>query len=206
MIKVCPRCQIPKELSTEFNSEGKYCKVCHNEKGREWRLKNPEKYKQSQNKECARRKPLRKGKETIIIDYSLFKSTNFFYQKRRKLNNYLWILEYLKTHPCVDCGESDPVILEFDHVRGEKKFNISHVLHQNALLGIQEEVKKCDIRCANCHRKRTAKVAGHLPHKILHEDYLNTPEGIALQSSLIQIRVRAGDRIKDKKGNLVNTI
>lgn len=202
MKKICPRCKIEKELPSEFNSEGKYCKPCHNQKGREWRLNNPEKYKKSQNAECAKRKSYRKGYKTINIDYSLFKSKNLFYQKRRKLINYLWVLDYLKSHSCVDCGEKDPVILEFDHVRGKKDFNISQVLHRGVSLStIQAEIKKCDVRCANCHRKRTAKVAGHLPYKILHENYLNSEEGVALQNDLLQVRMKKSDRVRDKKGN-----
>lgn len=72
------------------------------------------------------------------------------------------LLEYLRTHPCVDCGESDPVVLDFDHVRGVKVFNISNAVRQccsvETLLG---EIAKCEVRCANCHRRRTAKVLGH---------------------------------------------
>lgn len=69
-----------------------------------------------------------------------------------------FIVEYLKVHPCVDCGESDIIVLEFDHVRGEKKFNISSVFHNGiSLEKIKREIKKCEVRCANCHRKVTNK-------------------------------------------------
>lgn len=57
----------------------------------------------------------------------------------------------------VDCGEKDIVVLEFDHVRGEKKMNISSMVSAYCLKTIQGEIEKCDIRCANCHRKKTAK-------------------------------------------------
>ena len=41
------------------------------------------------------------------------------YARRDEARKY--ILDYLSTHPCVDCGESDIRVLEFDHVRGRKK-------------------------------------------------------------------------------------
>ena len=56
---------------------------------------------------------------------------------------------------CVDCGyKENPTALEFDHVRGEKTFTIS----KNPSLAwerIEEEIAKCEVRCANCHRIRT---------------------------------------------------
>jgi len=73
-----------------------------------------------------------------------------------------WILEYLSTHPCVDCGENDPVVLEFDHVRGRKKGAICAMVYHRgfSLKVIKAEVAKCEVRCANCHRRRTAKKFG----------------------------------------------
>jgi hypothetical protein len=38
---------------------------------------------------------------------------------------YVW--SYLSTHPCVDCGESNPIVLESDHVRGRKKMIVSQM-------------------------------------------------------------------------------
>jgi len=71
-------------------------------------------------------------------------------------NNF--IIEYLSSHPCIDCGESDIVVLDFDHVRGIKKNNISNMLTNKAsLTTLENEIEKCDIRCANCHRRKTAK-------------------------------------------------
>lgn len=68
-----------------------------------------------------------------------------------------WILTYLLDHPCVDCGESDPVVLDFDHVRDVKFKNISRLLKDGPMSVLQDEVLKCDVRCANCHRRKTAK-------------------------------------------------
>ena len=57
---------------------------------------------------------------------------------------------------CVDCGESNPVVLEFDHVRGEKAGNIADMVHRPLCVdAIKEEIRKCEVRCANCHRKKT---------------------------------------------------
>lgn len=80
--------------------------------------------------------------------------------KNREANqrNRRLLAEYLTEHPCVDCGEPELVVLEFDHVRGTKKRNISRMLECAMSWGaIMEEVEKCDVVCANCHRRRTAR-------------------------------------------------
>lgn len=58
----------------------------------------------------------------------------------------------------MDCGESDPIVLEFDHVQGKKRFSISECIYQNwSIEDLEKEMNKCEIRCANCHRRKTAK-------------------------------------------------
>lgn len=70
----------------------------------------------------------------------------------------LLILGHLQQNPCVDCGETDPVVLDFDH-RDEntKSFSVANgVSKRVSLEALIAEIAKCDIRCANCHRRRTA--------------------------------------------------
>lgn len=76
-------------------------------------------------------------------------------QKNREQKTNEYIRQYLLEHPCVDCGEDDIVVLEFDHVRGEKRGVIS-VLKRSSLKAVKEEIEKCEVRCANCHRRKTA--------------------------------------------------
>ena len=80
-------------------------------------------------------------------------------QKRQRLKKRRYSLEYLSSHPCVDCGETNPVVLEYDH-RRDKKFNIGTAISSSNLSWekIKLEIEKCDVRCANCHRKRHAKI------------------------------------------------
>ncbi len=74
--------------------------------------------------------------------------------------SHLFICDYLNTHPCVDCGETDIVVLEFDH-QDNKIAAVSKMLGAYASLkAIKTEVAKCEVRCANCHRRRTAKQFG----------------------------------------------
>ena len=63
---------------------------------------------------------------------------------------------YLRKHPCVDCGYSDPRALEFDHVREVKRSNISAMLTGYSWKSILTEIQKCDVRCGNCHQVKTA--------------------------------------------------
>lgn len=57
---------------------------------------------------------------------------------------------------CMDCKEKYPYyMLDFDHVRGNKNNNLSYMVRFDTIDDIHKEVEKCDIVCANCHRKRT---------------------------------------------------
>jgi CO dehydrogenase/acetyl-CoA synthase beta subunit len=70
---------------------------------------------------------------------------------------------HLKANPCVDCGETDIVVLEFDHIggAGTKHFNISDATrHGYSMKKLTEEIAKCEVRCANCHRKKTYERGG----------------------------------------------
>jgi hypothetical protein len=79
-----------------------------------------------------------------------------------------WLLNYLKTHPCVDCGEADPLVLELDHVRGAKTMAVATMLQRQVQLAkLEKEVAKCEVRCANCHRRKTAKQFKHLRYLLL---------------------------------------
>jgi hypothetical protein len=80
--------------------------------------------------------------------------------KTTRERNRDYINNYLRNHPCIDCGNNEIVVLEFDH-RSGKDYNISDMLGFSIEL-IQEEMEKCDIRCANCHRKKTALERGWL--------------------------------------------
>lgn len=67
--------------------------------------------------------------------------------------NAAFIWDYLAIHPCVDCGLSNPRLLEFDHVSGEKAFGLATAGSRGySRETIKAEIAKCDIRCANCHR------------------------------------------------------
>jgi hypothetical protein len=71
-----------------------------------------------------------------------------------------YVVDYLRAHPCTDCGESDPLVLEFDHL-GDKEFNVSYGIQNIGWKRVLEEIRKCDVVCANCHRRRTAAQRGH---------------------------------------------
>jgi hypothetical protein len=78
--------------------------------------------------------------------------------QRARIRNRQLKYEYLVSHPCIDCGESDPVCLDFDHREPSlKKMAVSTIVGKKSANKLLEEIQKCDVRCANCHRKRHAK-------------------------------------------------
>jgi hypothetical protein len=83
------------------------------------------------------------------------------YHRRTRNEKRREVYAYLLEHPCVDCGEPDPVVLEFDHVRGAKRLPVKRMLAGTySLKAIFEEIAKCEVRCANCHRRVTAERGG----------------------------------------------
>ena len=89
------------------------------------------------------------------------------YRRRGRTNsgnararNRKLLVDYLQNHPCVDCGEADIIVLEFDHLR-DKTGNIATMVNAaRSIAAIRAEIDKCEVVCANCHRRRTAQRDG----------------------------------------------
>lgn len=69
---------------------------------------------------------------------------------------------YLLSHPCVDCGESDIRVLDFDHrySRGKEAEVMRLAQHGHSFTRVMAEIAKCDVRCRNCHAKVTYERLG----------------------------------------------
>ena len=79
------------------------------------------------------------------------------------------MFNYLLKHPCIDCGETDVLALEFDHVHS-KKFDIGNALNNNVMIDlIKAEIKKCVIRCSSCHRIKTHKELNSWRYRLVME-------------------------------------
>jgi len=136
--KRCPKCE--RELSTEqFNKRANgrcyaYCKACQSLYLRNHYLKNA----------------------------ATYSNRRLESSRRYRFRNRAYVIEYLSSHPCVDCGESDPVVLDFDHVdRSTKEDEVSNLMRRGyALDRLKHEMARCLVRCARCHRRRTAKEFG----------------------------------------------
>ncbi len=105
-----------------------YCRPCHSAYHHEHYLANKQRYIDQ----------ARERKDALRIERTRF------------------LIEYFSTHPCTDCGEADPVVLEFDHL-GDKLFNIGEALTYRNWESILAEIEKCEVVCANCHRRRTKR-------------------------------------------------
>lgn len=76
--------------------------------------------------------------------------------KARRDRNRKFIKNYLETHPCIDCGDSDWWALDFDHKeQTDKTKELTYFISENGIESIKKEIEKCDVRCVKCHRKRT---------------------------------------------------
>lgn len=86
--------------------------------------------------------------------YYLLKAHKRRQATRNRIREFIW--NYLSSHGCIDCGEKDILVLEFDH-RRDKMIEIGKMVSgYYSLIRVNQEISKCDVRCANCHRRRTA--------------------------------------------------
>lgn len=138
-MKICTKCKQEKddeEFSWKSKRRGRrhaVCKTCTAVRSRKWYEENRDHHM-----------------ETAKANREAYRHAG---------QEYIW--NYLSTHPCVDCGEQDPMVLTFDHVRGEKRESISvMVTHGWSLQTIVEEIEKCEVRCANCHMRAEKKRRG----------------------------------------------
>lgn len=130
----CGKFQEESEFAWKNKSLGtrnKTCKSCHRDYSKKHYQENTEKYR-----EKARR------------------SNPRYYQESKKI-----ILDYLASHPCADCGNSDIRVLQFDHIVPLRKRGgrISARMNPSRLF---QEFEKCEVRCANCHMIRTFEQMG----------------------------------------------
>jgi hypothetical protein len=71
--------------------------------------------------------------------------------KKRRRSTKLWLLEQIGANCCSQCPENHPACLDFHHKHG-KKFNLAPNMTKSKQ-ELLEEVRKCIVLCANCHRK-----------------------------------------------------
>lgn len=88
------------------------------------------------------------------------KGPSYFQRKNRERHKRYrkLMVEYLQKHPCENCGESNPIVLEFAHKDRTTKIDaVSMMINTYSWENILKEIKKCKVLCANCHRIETAK-------------------------------------------------
>lgn len=130
----CTKCGTEKDLGSFRPHKGyksgrsSQCNTCYDNYTKQYYLKNKQK----------------------IIQRS--KLSNI--KTKEKMRSY--VLDYLSKNPCFSCGESDIVVLEFDHL-DDKKYNVAELLRDGSFRKLKAEISKCQVLCANCHRRKTAK-------------------------------------------------
>ena len=141
--KTCTKCGCEKDLlsfparKTSKDGRSSWCRVCYKENWDTRYYENHQHYRDSHN------------------------------TSRRKIReeNSRKVFDYLTAHPCVNCGESDLIVLEFDHRdRNDKIENISNLATHSSWKRLELEIEKCDVLCANCHRRKSAAEFNYKRH------------------------------------------
>jgi hypothetical protein len=82
------------------------------------------------------------------------------WRSKLQARNFLFAMDVLTASGCVDCGELDVCVLEFDHVGVKTGSVMQQARREVGLARLSAEIQRCEVRCVNCHRRRTAREAG----------------------------------------------
>jgi AcrR family transcriptional regulator len=75
----------------------------------------------------------------------------------RRARARAFIVSYLSGRACIDCGEDELLVLEFDHVGPHKRDHVSRLVSDGASVAkLRRELAVCEVVCVNCHRRRSA--------------------------------------------------
>ena len=137
MEKTCTKCKCVKNTENDFGRSGKtkhgwqdWCKECRREYDRAYYQSNSSNRKQQ------------------VRDYT----------EQQRIKVIALLADYKKAG-CSKCPEADPRCMDFHHLR-DKEFNIADAVHGGySESRVIEEVNKCIVLCANCHRKLHGAVA-----------------------------------------------
>lgn len=77
------------------------------------------------------------------------------YMKERRIERRAWFANITSTLSCIKCGEDHQACMDFHHRDpSTKKGEVGRMLGDfKSKKSILEEIEKCDVLCANCHRK-----------------------------------------------------
>jgi hypothetical protein len=102
---------------------------------------------------CHRRRTARRGRFWRTDPARLADDPLLLPGERRNLE---YLHGVLSAAACRDCGCAELVVLDFDHV-GPKRANVVELARRGSSLeALKAEIARCEVRCANCHRRRTA--------------------------------------------------
>jgi hypothetical protein len=123
---------------------------------------------------CCRTCQSRRAREHYLQHSSEYKARALRNGTRTRIANRQRLYDYLASQHCADCGAAELAVLEFDHRDPATKRNEVGNLLRSGLSwrAIVNEIQKCDVVCANCHRRRTAQRFGW--HKVRSSDGIPT--------------------------------
>lgn len=124
-------------------------------KAKEYRLANIERIKEKEREyRQAHKEELGvKNREYQKRYYQMNREKRLQKTKEERTRNKRMVDEYKSLHPCILCGENNPILLVFHHRDMEEKENGISVMAASSYPThkIIEEMKKCEILCFNCH-------------------------------------------------------